>query len=200
MLYQAIPDIEQNEEVLNEPVSLKAQVVRRVPIFIAVLLFVAVAIRGTHPPKSSTSPAAAASFSEFESDCLSRDYGPVKEGFDLVSASAVDVISASFLYLYRRAAASRVSRFRMSQVSYQSIQPGPGSPGVKGTPDFNSVYQGYTLWFSSGVNKEVFDANPIKYMPMVSGHRQPPPLARCVFGRTLALSTSLSLLTCVLSS
>jgi len=54
------------------------------------------------------------------------------------------------------------------QVAYQSIEPGPNVPGVKGNPLCNSTYEGYILWFSSASNKEIFDANPSKYMPNVS--------------------------------
>jgi hypothetical protein len=107
MRYQSI-DIEQDDELLNEAVSLKARIIRRVPIFIAVFLFLAVAISGTHTPKFLTSPAVA-SLSEFESDCLSRDYGPVKEGYDLVSTSAFVFVYAS--HIAEQIVPSRLSRF-----------------------------------------------------------------------------------------
>lgn len=92
MPYQSIPDqpdIEQISAILDEldepesapeSVPQKVQVIGRTQIFVTMFFFLVVTIVNWswHPHK--TTPA----LSEFKTNCLSRDYGPVKEGYDLV--------------------------------------------------------------------------------------------------------------------
>jgi len=97
MSYQSIPDFAEQEDtqaVFDLPSSLKAQFFRRIPIFVAVLLFLT-AVAGTRhsPTTSSMTSFAATSLPELRADCLSRDYGPVKEGYDLVKNSYIRIHS-----------------------------------------------------------------------------------------------------------
>jgi hypothetical protein len=88
MSYQSIPDFSEHEDVqvLDVPASLKAQCFRRIPIFVVVLLFLTAVTGSTrHSPTTSSMTSFATSTPEHQSRCLSRDYGPVKEGYDLVS-------------------------------------------------------------------------------------------------------------------
>ena len=40
---------------------------------------------------------------------------------------------------------------------------------IKGSPDFQSMYEGAKFWFASAENKATFDANPAKYAPLFGG-------------------------------
>ncbi|MBO0932326.1 YHS domain-containing (seleno)protein [Fibrella aquatilis] len=40
---------------------------------------------------------------------------------------------------------------------------------LKGKPDFSSMFEGATYWFSSAANKTLFDASPANYAPLYGG-------------------------------
>ena len=41
--------------------------------------------------------------------------------------------------------------------------------GIRGTSDYNAVYQGYTYYFVNGDNQAMFQSNPSRYVPQYGG-------------------------------
>jgi len=167
-------DIEQDSVLLEESIETidfvptEGKDIGRIPILTTVFFFLVVVIinRNWNPQNSFQS------YSELSTNCLSREYGPVKEGYDLVSRTRVNTrISSGQLSQACRHRSHPLTFQKTKQVAYHSLE--PGSRGIKGDSAFSSLYEGYTFWFTSDLNREAFEVNPRRYLPMVSATRNP---------------------------
>jgi YHS domain-containing protein len=54
--------------------------------------------------------------------------------------------------------------YKLSSGGYNDTQ-----PGIVGLSKYSSIFNGYTFYFSTSVNKKIFDSYPSKYLPQYGG-------------------------------
>jgi YHS domain-containing protein len=129
------------------------------PLFLGIVLFASFMIRQPHFSgnlSKSSSSFTATDFDVNNGTCACNINTAIR-GEDYCYDSSTPVMGGLDFVVF-------FTQYKKDDGTYDEDQ-----VGQKGTSEFSSVYNGYTYYFISAENKEIFDGNPGKYIPQYGG-------------------------------